>query len=417
MHISHSSRAIAAIFFIVASIFLSAHVVAADKTYGLLYHVTLLPGEESADVQIRIESKNLLKSLRFSAKPIYSAINANGTLKQSDEYIEWILPSDEIAVLKYRVKLTRAKGKGRFDALVTDSWAIFRGDNLIPAVKTVEQGEAAAVATMEFVLPEGWKTIETGWPLLDKKNNIHRFKIDNPERLFDRPIGWFIAGKTLGVRYANIKSTNVVVAAPSEQGMRRMDALVFFNFIWPEMNQAFKKVPEKLLVVGAGDPMWRGGLSAPNSLFLHADRPLVTEDGTSPLIHELVHMVTRISGKVEAGKNDDWIAEGIAEYYSIELLYRAGGMTKSRRAKIYDGLKKRAANVATLRNGPSSGDITARSVLVMDELNRELKSSKKNLDMVVRDLMTLRSVSLGDLKRSAEKHLGKQSSVLNAFDK
>ena len=49
-------------------------------------------------------------------------------------------------------------------------------------------------------------------------------------------------------------------------------------------------------VVGAADPMWRGGLSASNSLFLHADRPLISENGTSTLVHELTHVITRVRG-------------------------------------------------------------------------------------------------------------------------
>lgn len=386
-----------------------------EKQYELLYKVLLSPDIDGAEVEIRIDSKNLLKSLRFTNKDIYSDVNANGLLKESEDFIEWELPSNEVAILKYKVKLTREKGTERFDALVNEEWAIFRGDNLIPAVRTVEVGNAAANAKIEFILPEQWKSVETGWPLESKKNNVYVFRVDNPERLFDRPIGWIIAGKKLGIRYANIKSTNVVVAAPRDQGMRRMDALVFFNFIWPEMSKAFAKVPEKLLVVGAGNPMWRGGLSAPNSLFLHADRPLVTEDGTSPLIHELVHMVTRISGQVSEDANDDWIAEGVAEFYSIELLYRAGGMTKSRRAKIYKGLKERAADISDIRKGSSSGDVTARAVIVLDELDKELKASKKNLDIVIRDLMLIRNVSLDDLKESAERHLKKESNVLKAF--
>ena len=43
----------------------------------------------------------------------------------------------------------------------------------------------------------------------------------------------------------------------------------------------------RLLIVSAGDPMWRGGLSGPSSMFLHSDRPLISENRTSTLLHEL----------------------------------------------------------------------------------------------------------------------------------
>jgi hypothetical protein len=57
-------------------------------------------------------------------------------------------------------------------------------------------------------------------------------------------------------------------------------------------------LPSKLLIVGAGDPMWRG----PRSLFLHADRPLIAERHQHADARTLI---TRIRAD-----GDDWIAEG-----------------------------------------------------------------------------------------------------------
>ncbi len=103
-----------------------------------------------------------------------------------------------------------------------------------------------------------------------------------------------------------------------------MDILTLLTFVWPEVQSVFPRDPKKLLIVGAGDPMWRGGLSGPNSLYMHADRPLVSENGTSSLVHELVHVFSRISD----ADRSDWISEGLAEYYAIELMRRAGGMSE-----------------------------------------------------------------------------------------
>src|SRR5205085_6219937 len=120
----------------------------------------------------------------------------------------------------------------------------------------------------------------------------------------------------------------VAVSGPIGADLRRMDVLALLNLIWPEVEHAFGRTPRKLLIAGAPDPLWRGGLSAPNSLFLHADRPLVSENGTSALLHELTHVITRIRGD----RYDDWIAEGIAEFYSVELQRRAGAISTSRYA-------------------------------------------------------------------------------------
>jgi predicted metalloprotease with PDZ domain len=172
-----------------------------------------------------------------------------------------------------------------------------------------------------------------------------------------------------------------------------------------------------LLVVGAADPMWRGGLSASNSLFLHADRPLVSENGTSSLVHELTHMVTRISGVETATTNDDWIAEGIAEFYSFEILYRAHGISKSRRSRIIRDLARWGADVEHLRQGRSSGAITARAVVLLDQLDQEIRQRSKDkysLDDVTRQLMTKRKVSLADLREATAKLIGDKIDTLDS---
>lgn len=375
-----------------------------ELAYKLHYHVTFEPEREGASVAISIEKGELLKTIEFAnSHSVYSDIRATGKLTQKDKRVTWELPKGK-ARLTYFVTLTNERSPGKYDARVTKDWALFRGDDLIPAVTVAEVPGAHAVATLEFVLPTSWNSVETGWPR--KKGNT--FIIDNPERLFDRPIGWMIAGD-FGSRRANVAKTDIAIAAPKGENFRRMDALVFFNFVWPEIAKAFGKTPEKLLVVGAGDPMWRGGLSASNSLFLHSDRPLVSENGTSPLLHELTHMVTRISGVQTEITNDDWIAEGLAEFYSFELLYRADGMTKARRSKIIKNLGKWGTDVTHLRKTKSTGPITARAVVLLDDLNQEIKkrSNKKyDLDDVTRQLMEKRKVSFDDLKAATEKLIG-----------
>lgn len=395
-----------------------AKVMAADVihqqalAYELTYQVVVDPSKQGALVTISVDKGELLKHVRFgNSRGIYSNIRANGKLTITDTQVDWVLPK-EGAQLSYFVLLTNKRDTGKFDALVTDKWAIFRGDDLIPAVHTFEAVGAYSIASLEVVLPEGWGGIETGWPR--KKGNS--FTIDNPDRRFDRPTGWMIAGE-IGTRRASISKTSIAISAPKGEKFQRMDSLTFFNFVWPEVHSAFKKTPKKLLVVGAGDPMWRGGLSASNSLFLHSDRPLVSENGTSPLLHELTHMVTRISGASTANTNDDWIAEGLAEFYSFELLYRADGMTKSRRSKIIKSLAKWGAEVKHLRKSKSTGPVTARAVVLLDELDKEIRKrsdNKYSIDDVTRDLMKTRKVSLGDLHNSVEKLIGPKIDALNS---
>jgi predicted metalloprotease with PDZ domain len=262
------------------------------------------------------------------------------------------------------------------------------------------------VARLQFELPQGWKSVETGWPRVGK----NRFRIDNPSRQFDRPTGWVLAGK-LGSRRAQLGDTDVTVAAPVGEGMRRMDIITLLTFIWPEAQAVFPRDPAKLLIVGAGDPMWRGGLSAPNSVFFHADRPLVSENGTSSLVHELVHVFSRIRDT----DRSDWISEGLAEYYAIELMRRAGGMSEDR----YQAIRKKLANwskkVDSLRTENSTGPVTARAVLLLQELDREIRKATDNqrsLDDVTRGLMRLDKASTKDFVEISENVMGRGSAVL-----
>lgn len=381
-----------------------------SQAYRLEYRVEFDPSGQGAAVSIHVDKGELLGKIEFSnANHIYSEIKANGKLVIKDNLTQWELPRGK-AVLSYKVVLTNERDPGKFDAIVNQDWALFRGDDLVPPIHTYELAGAYSVASIEFVLPKGWNSIETGWPR--KKDNT--FTIDNPDRRFDRPTGWMIAGK-IGTRRATVAKTAIAVSAPKGQGFQRMDALTFLSFVWPDLKKAFVTTPSKLLIVGAGDPMWRGGLSASNSLFLHADRPLVSENGTSPLLHELTHMVTRISGATTEKFNDDWIAEGIAEFYSIELLYRANGMTKARRTKIIKGLSVWGADVKHLRKSKSTGPVTARAVVLLDDLDKELRertSNKYNIDDVTQALMQKRKVSFDDLRLICESLMGSPSKVL-----
>jgi predicted metalloprotease with PDZ domain len=144
---------------------------------------------------------------------------------------------------------------------------------------------------------------------------------------------------------------------------------------------------------------------------------LVSENGTSSLVHELTHMVTRISGVETATSNDDWIAEGLAEFYSFELLYRAHGISKSRRTRIIEDLAKWGAEVEHLRKGKSSGAVTARAVVLLDQLDQEIRHRSKgkySLDHVSQQLMTIRKVSLEDLNEATAKLIGNKIETLES---
>ena len=383
--------------------------VQAAKRVDLDYHVRFLPEEDQAVVQLILEKGEAVRSLRFNLgdEGYYSDFEADGEWQQGSPAQGTWRPAAGKAKLSYRVRISHPRDNGRFDARMTPDWALFRGDDLVPPARLDQVDGVSLVSRITFELPEGWKSIETGWPRVGK----NRFRVDNRERLFDRPTGWMLAGK-LGTRRAKLGETEVTVAAPVGEGVRRMDILTMLTFVWPQVQNVFPRDPAKLLIVGAGDPMWRGGLSGPNSLYMHADRPMVSENGTSSLVHELVHVFSRITD----ANRSDWISEGLAEYYAIELVRRSGGMSEDRYQAVREHLIKWSRKVDSLRTEHSTGPITARAVLLLRDLDKEIRQRSKgrhSLDDVARGLMRMDTVSTDDFIEMTETLLGGGSTVLD----
>ncbi|MGH8354217.1 MAG: hypothetical protein ACRERY_11930 [Pseudomonas sp.] len=373
------------------------------------YHVRFLPQSDQAEVRLTLEQGQAVSSLSFDLgdKGYYSDFKADGQWQRQGATRGIWQPAKGAASLSYRVRISHPRKSGSFDARMTDNWALLRGDDLVPSAQLKLAKGTELIARLEFELPKGWDSVETGWPRIGKK----RFRIDNPARQFDRPTGWMLAGK-LGSRRAKLGETEVTVAAPVGEDLRRMDILTLLTFVWPEAQAVFPRDPAKLLIVGAGDPMWRGGLSAANSLFMHADRPLVSENGTSSLVHELVHVFSRIHGR----DRSDWISEGLAEYYAIELMRRAGGLSEERYQNVREHLRAWSEDVTSLRGERVNGPTTARAVLLLQELDKEIRQRSKgqySLDDVTRGLMRLDKVSTRDFIELSQNLMREPSALLD----
>ena len=278
---------------------------------------------------------------------------------------------------------------------------------MFPSAKVRAAKGAESRARLVLDVPKSWHQ-DTPYIL----NADGSYTVDDPDRRFDRPVGWMLVGD-IGTRREVIAGTEVALGAPKDEGMRRMDMLAFLNYTLPAMKDAFGALPPKIFIVSAPDPMWRGGLSAPRSLYLHLDRPMVSENATSTLLHELTHVVTRIRGEAD---DDDWLAEGLAEFYAVELLYRSGGMTEARHDKTLAWLADWGKKVKSLRKDRSSAETTARAALLLLEVDREIAKAtggRQNLDDVTRRLMRERKVSTAEFIAAAEKVAGRKLKALD----
>lgn len=383
-------------------VLLIGRLAAAADTYAVHFQARFDPdaGRVRAVIDVR-QSAGQLKLLDLSAPATrYEDFRGDGTIEREGERLVWI-PPPQGGILSYAVIADHRRGSA-YDARLTADWAVMRLDDVFPPARVVTAKAAESRATLELDGPRGW-TFETRYGRYGG-----RLPVANPHRRFDRPTGWLSAGRQ-GVRREWIGEYRVAIAGPRGHDLRRLDIIAFLRWTLPEFVSVFPEFPATLLVVGARDGMWRGALSGPDSVYLHADRPLVSGNGTSTLLHELVHVVT---GAVR-GPREDWIVEGLAEYYSIEILHRSGGLGAGRYLGAFEWLADWSHREQGALKSPSSGADTARAALLFRDLDAELRhNGGAGLDPVARRLIGGDRITATRLTRLAEQALGAPSKVL-----
>lgn len=375
----------------------------ASRSYGLAYQARLVPETGTAQVEIRVsQGTHVLRHLDFNAPASrFTDFHGDGDIRVTSERSQWSVPQGG-GVLRFTVTMDHLRGNVH-DARMTERWAVFRLGDLFPPATARGLLGAQAEVTVTFSGPEAWR-FET--PYGPSNKPVHVIASD---RLFPRPVGWAVAGQ-IGVRRDRIADRRVAVAAPIGEGFRRQDTLAFLRWTLPALIQVFPEFYDRLLIVGGGQNMWRGGLSGPASLYLHPDRPLISGNATSTLLHELIHVAI---GNLP-GDRDDWLVEGLAEYYSLELLRRTGGISERR---FQDALKDLSA-WAGRDNGrladPSTGANTAYAVLILHDLAERLDRSGLSMDDLVRCLQT-DELSAAGLQRTLDAfHVAYQLPPINS---
>ena len=125
-------------------------------------------------------------------------------------------------------------------------------------------------------------------------------------------------------------------------------------------------------------------------------------------------MGSRLSGSGGA----DWIVEGLAEYYSLQLLLRSGGMSEYRYKESLNILAQWSAGTKCAITDQSQGKQTARAVLVMHALDKEIRAASKgkaSLDTLVKKLVaTNPSVTNVEFRAAAKQILKRPAKALAA---
>ena len=377
------------------------------RLYDVAYRLAIDPGTQTVAVSLMLsQPDDFLREMRFDTHGSrVQDVRGDGVVDAINGEIVWT-PPERGGELSWKVSVPHKRGDG-YDAWLGESWGIFRAEDVIPRAATRTLKGAESRTTLRFVLPAGWSAVTE----YAERNGA--FQVQRPERRFGQPAGWIAVGD-LGVRRERIAGVRVAVAAPVDQGVRRMDMLAMANWVLPELVRLLPTPPSRITIVSAAAPMWRGGLSAPQSIFVHADRPLISENGTSTLVHEFLH----VGLSFPAVRGYDWIVEGLAEYYTLELLRRSGSITERRFERSLKSLGDWAQDADSLCRSVSSGASTALAVVTLLELDRELDArsdGERSLDDVLFDLASRnRPVDLDALADSVEGLIGEVPDLLHS---
>ncbi|HNP34466.1 MAG TPA: hypothetical protein PKK10_01325 [Woeseiaceae bacterium] len=339
----------------------------AEPKLGYTLDYTLTPVPDTHHVRVRLllgQERALLREMRFDQSGI-SDLTGDGQVSKDGKQIVWNPPANG-GELAWTIAVKNRRGDSKYDAWLGQDWGLFRAEDVVPRAATRSLKGAYGKTELEFKLPKGWSVVT------EYRERDGRISVSGKNRRFIQPSGWIVMGE-LGVRREHIAGTRVAVAGPMGEDVRRMDMLALLNWTLPELARILPAPPERLTIVSAGKPMWRGGLSAPQSLYIHADRPLISENGTSTLLHEVMHVAMRTT----AEPGYDWIVEGFAEYYSLVLLARGGSITMPRFHTAIQQQRDWSKSADELCADASTGPRTAKAVVVFYELDQEIARASR----------------------------------------
>jgi len=376
------------------------------------FELDLIAGQSVTTARIVVrQDDGALRELVLDRPPLQN-VAGDGRITLEKDRVRWVPPAAG-GTLRYRVPLSHArqgkKAPGN-DAWVGEQFAVFRGEDAFPVRAWRRRKGTDLTGELVVRLPGKWALITPYLP-----DAAGRLPIRNPGSRLPRPIGWIMAGN-IGTRRDTVADIEITVTAPRGLRMERVAMLGLLRWTLPQLVPPLttaQTTPHYINIVAAGKPMWLGALSAPNSIFVHADRPLISENGTSTVLHEMVHVLL---ADLETPRDQDWIVEGLAEYLSLRALKDSGTISAPRYEAAITDFRRWGEPVMNLRTTVSAGPVTARAVSIFYDLDTELRrasNGKQSLAMLVRGMLrSQRRVDLASLRSAARKVIGQDSRAL-----
>jgi hypothetical protein len=359
---------------------------AGKATFSIDYAVTISE-QQPGVARVRWELSGIEEirelRLRFPANRL-DDFRATGTLEPTAEGLRWA-PGSPYAHLSYRVRINHLRGQNqRYDSYAAPTWVVTRAHDLFPRIDIDCYPRANVApksrARLIFELPPGWRSAA---PLSVIGRDTYR--LNDAGKVLDRPRGWFALGK-FDLDRQEIAGIMVQVARMPGSPLVPTELFRFLDRTLPALKALLLAEAETILVVSAPDPMWRGGISGDHSFFMHALRPLRTPDKTSPYLHEFFHVLQPYKPATDA----DWIEEGLAEFYSLELQRRAGLVDAAAYARAlgyFERYGRWNVDLAQQRDNAATNNSAPLVMHALDQRIQQATAGKQRLDDVVARLV------------------------------
>jgi hypothetical protein len=354
-----------------------------------------------------------LRELQLSAESLLGKAAGDGQVRRSGDRLIWNPPASG-GELRYRIRLAHRRSghdPSSYDAWVGSTLAIFRGDKAFPVRSWRFRKGSTLLGELAITAPAGWSIVTPYLP-----DSAGTMRISNPGDRKARPLGWIIAGD-IGTRRDVIAGTEITISAPRGIRMERIAMLALLRWTLPQLIPSIGKAPAYLNIVAAGEPMWLGALSAPNSIFVNARRPLISENGTSTIVHEMVHVLL---ADLKTPADQDWIDEGLAEYFALRALLDSGTISGPRYVQTIASLRAWGRSVPSLRTKSSTGPVSARATTIFHDLDAELRKStgdRANLASLIHGIKSAGELAeLQRLRSKAQQLTGRAPRSLSATE-
>ena len=258
------------------------------RLYDLAYDARFSPNERTARVTVRIggaeRGPRARGALRASTRSATATSTATASSSREADSVDLAAARRRRRAPLHVPHRSPARRAELRRALRRELGALPRRRPRAARARAREVAGALARARLRLRLPDGWS--RGGALRAAARRPLRRREPAAPLR---PPDGLAPARAPRRAARADRRRARRGGGARRARACAARTLLALLRWTLPTLRKILGALPGRLLVVGAGDPMWRGGLSGPGSVFLHADRPLITNDLTSPLLHELVH--------------------------------------------------------------------------------------------------------------------------------